>query len=162
MSLLSVFWLLPFAFLGAAGTTIDIATPMPAPEWATLERRILSDSGPAAKRFFAHIYDERGYFRHFVRWGANDGPDDAFENTVGWPELQALGADGEILTLHLRAWEGMLRQFTAARACTTRISPCSPTGCTMAKRCGRSTSCRLRRRRFPPGRGARGRTPRCI
>ena len=61
MSLLSVFWLLPFAFLGAAGTTIDIATPMPAPEWATLERRILADSVPAAKAFFAKYYDERGY-----------------------------------------------------------------------------------------------------
>ena len=58
---------------------------MPAPEWATLERRILADSVPAVKAFFAKYYDERGYFRHFVRWGANDGPDDAFENTAGWP-----------------------------------------------------------------------------
>ena len=115
MSLLSVFCLLPFAFLGAAGTTIDIATPMPAPEWATLERRILADSVPAAKAFFAKYYDERGYFQHFVRWGANDGPDDAFENTAGWPELHALGASDEILQLHLRAWEGMIRQFTEAR-----------------------------------------------
>ena len=115
MSLLSVFCLLPFAFLGGAGTTIHIATPMPAPEWATLERRILADSVPAAKAFFAKYYDERGYFRHFVRWGANDGPDDAFENTAGWPELHALGASDEILQLHLRAWEGMIRQFTEAR-----------------------------------------------
>ena len=115
MSLLLVFCLLPFAFLGAAGTTIDIATPMPAPEWATLERRILADSVPAAKAFFAKYYDERGYFRHFVRWGANDGPDDAFENTAGWPELHALGASDEILQLHLKSWEGMIRQFTEAK-----------------------------------------------
>ncbi|HET9271553.1 MAG TPA: hypothetical protein VFO31_25425 [Vicinamibacterales bacterium] len=26
------------------------------------------------------------------RWGANDGPDDAFENFNRWPELHALGA----------------------------------------------------------------------
>ena len=88
---------------------------MPAPEWAQLQRRILADSVPAAKAFFAKYYDERGYFRHVVRWGANDGPDDAFENTTGWPELHALGASDEILQLHLRAWEGMLRQFTEAR-----------------------------------------------
>jgi glucose-6-phosphate isomerase len=57
-----------------------------------LQRRILADSAPAARAFFAKYYDERGYFRHVVRWGANDGPDDAFENTAGWPELHALGA----------------------------------------------------------------------
>ena len=67
------------------------------------------------KAFFASYYDERGYFQHVVRWGANDGPDDAFENTTGWPELHALGAGDEILQLHLRAWEGMIRQFTEAR-----------------------------------------------
>lgn len=37
MSLLAVFCLLLFAFLGAAGTTVNIATPMTAPEWARLE-----------------------------------------------------------------------------------------------------------------------------
>jgi hypothetical protein len=101
-----------FAFLAPPGT-VGIATS-PA-EWAQLQRRILADSVPAAKAFFAKYYDERGYFRHVVRWGANDGPDDAFENTAGWPELHALGASDEILQLHLRAWEGMLRQFTEAR-----------------------------------------------
>ncbi len=98
-----------------AGASLDIATPMPTPEWARLQRRILADSVPAAKAFFAKYYDERGYFQHFVRWGANDGPDDAFENTAGWPELHALGASDEILQLHLKAWEGMTRQFTEAR-----------------------------------------------
>ena len=115
MPLLAACCLLPFALAGAAGTTVDIATPMPAPEWARLERRILADSLPAVKAFFAKYYDERGYFKHVVRWGANDGPDDAFENTAGWPELHALGASDEILQLHLRSWEGMNRQFTEAR-----------------------------------------------
>ena len=115
MPLLAACCLLPFALAGAAGTTVDIATPMPAPEWAKLERRILADSLPAVKAFFAKYYDERGYFKHVVRWGANDGPDDAFENTAGWPELHALGASDEILQLHLRSWEGMNRQFTEAR-----------------------------------------------
>jgi len=115
LSLCAAFGLLTFVGLGAAGITIEIATPMPAPEWAKLERRILADSAPAVRAFFTKYYDERGYFRHFVRWGANDGPDDAFENTAGWPELHALGASGEILDLHLKSWEGMLRQFTEAK-----------------------------------------------
>jgi hypothetical protein len=67
------------------------------------------------KAFYSKYYDERGYFRHFVRWGANDGPDDAFENAAGWPELHALGGSDEILQLHLKSWEGMLRQFTEAK-----------------------------------------------
>jgi len=113
--LVAAFGVLPFGFLGAAAATLDITTPMPAPEWARLQRRILAESVPAAKAFFAKYYDERGYFRHVVRWGANDGPDDAFENTAGWPELHALGAGDEILQLHLRAWEGMIRQFSEAR-----------------------------------------------
>ena len=114
-SLLLALCLLPFAFVTAAGPTLVVATPMLAPEWAKLQRRILDDSVPAAKAFFAKYYDERGYFRHVVRWGANDGPDDAFENTAGWPELHALGASDEILQLHLKSWEGMVRQFTEAR-----------------------------------------------
>ena len=38
----------------------------------------------------------------FVRWGANDGPDDAFENFNRWPELHALGASDEILQMYLK------------------------------------------------------------
>ncbi len=115
LSLISTCCLLSFVFLTASGTTIDIVTPMPAPEWARLQRRILADTAPAVKAFYSKYYDERGYFRHFVRWGANDGPDDAFENTAGWPELHALGGSDEILQLHLKSWEGMLRQFTEAK-----------------------------------------------
>jgi len=70
---------------------------------------------PPAEADFQRYFDDRGYLQCFVRWGANDGPDDAFENTTGWPELHALGAGDEILQLHLRAWEGMIRQFTEAR-----------------------------------------------
>ena len=95
--------------------TIKIATSMPAPEWARLERRILAEAVPAAREYVAKYYDDRGYFQHFVRWGANDGPDDAFENTAGWPEMHALGASDEIMQMHLRTWEGMIRQFTEAK-----------------------------------------------
>src|SRR3954468_23930781 len=65
---------------------VSITTPMPAPEWAKLERRLLDEQVPACREFAAKYYDERGYLQCFVRWGANDGPDDAFENFAGWPE----------------------------------------------------------------------------
>jgi hypothetical protein len=88
---------------------------MAPPRWAVLERRLLAESVPACREFFQRYFDERGHLQCFVRWGANDGPDDAFENFNGWPELHALGASDEVLTLYLRGWEGMLRQYSQAK-----------------------------------------------
>jgi hypothetical protein len=101
--------------LAAAAVTIAIDTPMPAPAWAVLERRILAASVPACREFYRKYYDERGYLQCVLRWGANDGPDDAFENFNRWPELHALGADDDILQLYLTGWEGMLRQYSEAK-----------------------------------------------
>ncbi|MBI4625314.1 MAG: hypothetical protein HY736_19100 [Verrucomicrobia bacterium] len=95
--------------------TISITTPMPAPAWAKLERRLLAESVPACREFYEKYYDARGYLQCFVRWGANDGPDDAFENFNRWPELHALGASDEILQIYLTAWNGMIRQYTEAK-----------------------------------------------
>jgi hypothetical protein len=113
--LLSSLGLFAASFAFAAETTIKVATPMAAPEWAKLERRLLAETVPAAREFTQKYYDDRGYFQYVVRWGANDGPDDALENFAGWPEFHALGASDEIRDLHLRTWNGMLRQFTEAK-----------------------------------------------
>ena len=83
--------------------------------WARLERQLLADNVPACREFYEKYYDARGYLQAFLRWGANDGPDDAFENFNRWPELHALGADDEILQLYLTAWEGMIRQYSEAK-----------------------------------------------
>src|SRR5688572_9315066 len=99
----------------AAPAPINIDTPMPAPAWARLERQILAAAVPACREFFQKYYDDRGYLQAFLRWGANDGPDDAFENFNRWPELHALGADDEILRLYLKAHEGMIRQYSEAK-----------------------------------------------
>lgn len=98
-----------------AAANIPVNTPMPAPEWAKLQRQLFADSVPAARAFVQKYYDDRGYIQCFVRWGANDGPDDAFENFRQWPELHALGAGDEIMQLYLKTWEGMLRQYTEAK-----------------------------------------------
>jgi len=88
---------------------------MAAPEWARLERRLIAENVPACREFAEKYYDGRGYVQCFVRWGANDGPDDAFENFTSWPELHALGASDEIARVYLKTWEGMLRQYSDAK-----------------------------------------------
>src|SRR5438876_6896053 len=103
----------------AADVTIRISTPMQPPTWAVLERRLLAENVPACREFSKRYFDDRGYLQCFVRWGANDGPDDAFENFNRWPELHALGASDEILTMYLKGWEGMLKQYTEAK--TTEV-----------------------------------------
>jgi hypothetical protein len=105
-----------------AAATLTVDSPMAPPEWAVLQRRLLAEQVPACREFFEKYFDARGYLQCFVRWGANDGPDDAFENFNGWPELHALGADDAIRELFLRGHEGLLRQYTAARTVETPIA----------------------------------------
>jgi hypothetical protein len=104
---------------GAAGASIRIDTAMDPPRWAVLERRLLADNLPAVREFFEKYFDDRGYVQCFVRWGANDGPDDAFENFNRWPELHALGASDEIRQMYSRAHDGLILQYTEAR--TTEV-----------------------------------------
>ena len=94
---------------------LAISTPMAAPEWAKLERRLLTESVPACLEFAQKYYDDRGYLQCFVRWGANDGADDAFENFADWPQLHALGASDEIMQTFLKTWNGMIRQYSEAK-----------------------------------------------
>lgn len=101
---------------------IRIGTPMSPPRWALLERELLARNVPACQEFFKKYFDDRGYLQCFVRWGANDGPDDAFENFNRWPELHALGADEEILRMYSKGHEGMLRQYTEARTSEVPIA----------------------------------------
>lgn len=99
----------------AEGAALDISTPMQPPEWALLEREVLRAHTAACEEFFARYFDERGFLLAMERWGANDGPDDAIEHVNEWPHLHALGGSDRILELYKTAWEGHLRQYTAAK-----------------------------------------------
>jgi hypothetical protein len=101
---------------------VRIDTHMDPPRWATLERQLLADNVPASREFFNKYFDDRGYLQCFVRWGANDGPDDAFENFNHWPELHALGADDEVLRMFLKGHEGLLKQYTEAKTTDVPIA----------------------------------------
>jgi hypothetical protein len=98
---------------------VTINAPMEPPEWARLERQLLNAHTPAINEFYHKYYDSRGYVQCVLRWGADDGPDDAFENLAGWPELHALGGSDEVLRLTQQGIEGMLRQYSEAK--TTQV-----------------------------------------
>jgi len=104
----------PAAPTGPA-STVTIDTKMDAPKWAQMERQLLAENVPAAREFFQKYFDDRGYLLVFVRWGANDGPDDAFENFNHWPELHALGASDDIVRMYMKGNEGMIKQYTEAK-----------------------------------------------
>ncbi|MET3666068.1 hypothetical protein [Caulobacter sp. 1776] len=99
----------------SATPILTISTPMPPPEWALLERELLKANEEACAAFFARYFDDRGYLLAVERWGANDGPDDAIENVNDWPTLHALGASDQVLAMAKKAFEGNVRQYTAAR-----------------------------------------------
>ncbi len=99
----------------AALPTIEITTPLTPPTWALLERQVIDTSAAACEEFYARYFDERGYFECVERWGGDDGADDAIENCNDWPLLYVLGGPEKIRTLYEKAWEGHLRQYTAAK-----------------------------------------------
>jgi hypothetical protein len=101
--------------MAASSATLEIKTPMAPPEWALLERELLKANAEACEAFFAHYFDDRGYLLAVERWGANDGPDDAIENVNDWPHLHALGGSDRLLELSKKAFEGNVRQYTAAK-----------------------------------------------
>ena len=101
---------------------IRVETPMTPPEWAYAERALLKESVDAAVEFAAKYTDSRGHFRAVERWGGNDGPDDVTETFHNWPLAFALGADGRIMQLWDRIWEGHLDQYQKARAPSTRMA----------------------------------------
>jgi hypothetical protein len=92
-----------------------IDTPMAAPEWALLQRALLSAHTEACEAFHAKYFDERNHLLCFPRWGTNDGPDDAIEHVNDWPLVHALGGSDRILALYRAVYEGHLEQYGALR-----------------------------------------------
>ena len=67
---------------------------MDPPEWALLERELLHAHTAACVKFFRRYFDQsNGWLETTVRYGGDDGPDDAIENVNDWPHVYALGGD---------------------------------------------------------------------
>ena len=95
---------------------IALTTPMAAPRWARMQRDLLTAHTAACEAYYERYVDADDALKCFVRWGANDGPDDAAEFTNDWVLLHALGGSDKLLTLSQRFWEGHLRQYGRAKA----------------------------------------------
>jgi hypothetical protein len=107
--------LLPPSSRAADRAMLDATAPMPAPEWALLQRELLRLHIEACEIFHAKYFDARNHLLCFPRWGTNDGPDDAIEHVNDWPLLHALGASDRIRDLYRAVYEGHLEQYGALR-----------------------------------------------
>ena len=105
----------PVGRLAAQRVTLSIETPVVAPEWALLQRELLRASSMAIEHYAERYFDARGYLLSDLRWGMNDGPDDAIENINRWPEMYALGGGPPIMELTKKIYDGHVRQYTEAR-----------------------------------------------
>jgi len=105
----------PGIAVAAGRTELHVRTPMAAPDWARLQRELLTAHTAACETFHAKYFDERNHLRCFPRWGTNDGPDDAIEHVNDWPLVHALGGSDRILELYRAAYEGHIEQYSALR-----------------------------------------------
>jgi len=107
--------LVPRAMGASSRTELHASSPMPAPEWAQLQRELLRLHTEACETFHAKYFDERNHLLCFPRWGTNDGPDDAIEHVNDWPLVHALGGSDRILELYRAVYEGHVEQYSALR-----------------------------------------------
>jgi hypothetical protein len=105
----------PAAVAQGMGPMVRISSPQTPPEWALLQRELLSAGSRAAELYADRYFDERGFLHSYLRWGMNDGPDDAIENINRWPELYALGGSTRVMELTKKIYDGHVRQYTEAR-----------------------------------------------
>ena len=102
--------------------TLNVSTPMPAPNWALLQREVLKVNAQSIEEFCRVYLDERGYLLHTPRNCSLDGPDDAIETFANMTLLPAMGASENIYDLFLKAQEGHLRQYKEVTSVTTEIA----------------------------------------
>ncbi len=92
---------------------LRIRNPLSPPEWALLQRALLTANENGVDLFARRYLMPNGVLRHEPHWGGNDGPDDVMENFWNWPLLYMLGGRGEVLDLYRKAWNAHIEQYTA-------------------------------------------------
>ncbi|MBI2299315.1 MAG: hypothetical protein HYU66_10310 [Armatimonadetes bacterium] len=93
-------------------TRIEGGTPVVAPLWALLERRLLSEMSDAAERFVQRYTRPDGSFVWRDEWPGMDGSDDGYESFGNFPMFYALGGSEEVHRLARAQWEAVTLQFT--------------------------------------------------
>jgi hypothetical protein len=93
--------------------SIPYNTPAPPPEWALLQRHLMSALYPAAMEFVQKYTREDGSLIWREEWPGMDGSDDGYESFYNFPLYYALGGGPkELDVLSRKLWEAVTRQFT--------------------------------------------------
>ena len=103
----------------AADVTISARTPMTPPAWALLERELLRANTAACREFFDRYFDERGYLHVRRALGRRRRPRRRHRELHRLARPARAGRSDEVLHMYKKAWEGHLRQYTAAK--TTQV-----------------------------------------
>jgi hypothetical protein len=94
-------------------TTIRCDAQIAPPEWALLERHLIDTLNRAGVEFYNTYVAEDGTVRYKERYeGGMNSSDDLYEGFKGFSLHTALGGSEELNRLHLKAWEGITKQFT--------------------------------------------------
>jgi hypothetical protein len=81
----------------------------PIPEWALVQRRLISSMNQAARLYWTAFTDKGGTLRKHGKL------DDDFESFASWPLLYAIGGDEWLLDRSLEAWSAVARHWTYER-----------------------------------------------
>ena len=114
--------LVGMSLLPAVPATVVIDTPMPAPAWARLERQILATSVPGVPGVLREVLRRARLSPGLRALGRERRSRRCVRELQPLAGAACARGDDEILRLHLKAGEGMIRQYTEAR--TTDV----PTG----------------------------------
>ena len=109
----TAFFLLSAALARADPFVVEMADPVEAPEWALLERELITVMDRAGVEFYDTYVDRNGELRWKERYeGGMNSSDDAYEGFRGFSLHAALGGSLELDRLHRKVWDGITRQFT--------------------------------------------------
>ncbi|NLV74916.1 MAG: hypothetical protein GXY52_09610 [Chloroflexi bacterium] len=84
----------------------------PPPDWALMERALITEMNTNALRYQEHYTRRDGSFIWRDEWPGFDGSDDGYESYHNWPLFYALGGDSELHERSRWLWETVTRQFT--------------------------------------------------
>ena len=96
-------------------TVIKIATPRIPPSWALRQRLLLEEHNRAVDMFYAHYFDERGWYKGYLTWGIGIGSDDILQGLANWPLLYAMGGSEEVLQKYYKAFHGNVEQLSTQK-----------------------------------------------
>lgn len=93
--------------------TVGPGTPSAPPEWARLQRDLLSAAEQAAVTFVDRYTRPDGTLPWRESWIGLDGSDDPYEAFQGLPMLYLLGGSERLLEIAHREWAAVTEQWTA-------------------------------------------------